>query len=42
MEMNHESKTDKSTSVLKVLEINSSQEFDFQMADYPNAMTANK
>ncbi|WP_186756418.1 DUF4412 domain-containing protein [Echinicola salinicaeni] len=40
LETSYTSKTDKSTSNMKTLEINNSQAFDFKMAEYPNVMQA--
>ncbi|GAB3648047.1 hypothetical protein GCM10028791_11170 [Echinicola sediminis] len=38
MEMNYRSKEDKSTSHMKIVEINDSQKFDYEMAAYTNIM----
>ncbi|WP_215222853.1 hypothetical protein [Echinicola shivajiensis] len=40
LETSYSSKTDKSTSIMKTLEINSSKDFDFNMAEYTNVMEA--
>ncbi|UCS91537.1 hypothetical protein KZP23_12290 [Echinicola marina] len=40
LETSYSSKIDKSTSIMKTLEINNSEDFDFKMAEYPNVMQA--
>jgi len=38
LEMNYQSKVDDSSSIMKILEINTSEQFNFEMSAYPNAM----